>query len=82
MIDRKHWRKGYARQAIKAVIDWASSCCSVRRFFAAIHPDNDASRGLACKLGFIETNARRRDEIIYVIFVPSESPEPELRPQK
>lgn len=45
-------RRGFASEAIRALIDWASSEHGVTRFIASIEPDNVASMNLAHKFGF------------------------------
>jgi len=47
-----YWRQGFAKEASKAVIDFAFSKLSVEGLFAGHHPDNAASRLLLGKLGF------------------------------
>jgi RimJ/RimL family protein N-acetyltransferase len=45
-------RRGYAREAVVGLLDWAARRHGVRRFLAAIGPDNEASLRLALGLGF------------------------------
>jgi [ribosomal protein S5]-alanine N-acetyltransferase len=45
-------RRGYAREACEALMDWAHSAHRVDRFIVSIRPDNVASRALAAQFGF------------------------------
>jgi ribosomal-protein-alanine N-acetyltransferase len=45
-------RRGYAREAVVALMDWASSTGRVRAFRASIAPSNAASQALVASLGF------------------------------
>ena len=51
----RHRRRGYALEAVGALMRWASGRASIRRFLACIAADNRASQGLAEKLGFVMT---------------------------
>lgn len=55
-----HRRKGYAREATRALLDWAAGTGAVQVCMACIRPDNAASLGLAAELGF-RPAGRRRD---------------------
>ncbi|MCI0361650.1 MAG: GNAT family N-acetyltransferase [Planctomycetaceae bacterium] len=46
-------RRGYAREASLAVMDWAARVHGQRTFVVSISPDNVASQALAAQLGFI-----------------------------
>jgi RimJ/RimL family protein N-acetyltransferase len=50
-LDSAYRRQGYALEAVRGLFDWAAAR-GVRRFVASISPDNEASLGLAAKLGF------------------------------
>jgi RimJ/RimL family protein N-acetyltransferase len=50
------WRRGYAHEASRAVIDHAFDHLAARGLFAGHHPGNDASRRLLEKLGFRHTH--------------------------
>ena len=45
-------RRGFAREAIEALIQWACDRHQVRRFLLSISPENRPSQSLAAKLGF------------------------------
>ena len=46
---------GYAVEAVRAAVEWAIEVHGIRRFRAAIAPDNERSRSLILKLGFHQT---------------------------
>jgi [ribosomal protein S5]-alanine N-acetyltransferase len=52
-IDRKHWRQGYTKEAMLAVIDHAFTHEHFHRLEAHIDPRNVASLALAGSLGFV-----------------------------
>ena len=52
-LKEKHWGKGLAEEASRAVIDYAFDVLGVGMLFAGHHPDNIASSCLLKKLGFI-----------------------------
>lgn len=47
--------QGYAIEAVRAAIEWAIEAHGIRRFRAAVAPDNERSRNLIGKLGFRQT---------------------------
>jgi RimJ/RimL family protein N-acetyltransferase len=55
-------RHGYAREAVRAMFDWAAREHDVRRFIASVSPTNEASLGLVRSLGFEQTG-EQIDEI-------------------
>ena len=54
-------RKGYATEASAAVVNWISKQPGVATISATIPDDNDASKRLAGRLGFVRTNDTRRN---------------------
>ena len=46
-------RRGFAREAVVALMAWAVAHGEVRAFVASIAPGNAASRGLVASLGFV-----------------------------
>ena len=57
IIKKKHQRKGYAMEALLAVIDYVKEYFDISQMRAAIHPQNTASIRLIEKLGF-ESNGQ------------------------
>lgn len=50
------WRhRGYATEAARAALSWASADPRVRTLRASVSPDNEASRRLVASLGFVQT---------------------------
>ena len=55
-------RQGFAREAVRAMFDWASSEHGIRRFIASVSPTNAASLALIRGFGFEQTG-EQMDEI-------------------
>jgi [ribosomal protein S5]-alanine N-acetyltransferase len=55
-------RRGFAREAVRAMFDWAATEHGIRRFIASISPTNEASLALARGFGFVQTG-EQMDEI-------------------
>ncbi|AMC92437.1 acetyltransferase [Erysipelothrix larvae] len=53
---KKHWGKGYAFEAATAVIEYSFNRLKINELFAGHHPENEASRNLILKLGFLFIN--------------------------
>ncbi|MBN8807289.1 MAG: GNAT family N-acetyltransferase [Sphingomonas sp.] len=51
IIDRPHWRNGYALEAMRAAIDWGWSNTSAERIVAITSAVNDKSQQLMSRLG-------------------------------
>ncbi|MCC2318509.1 GNAT family N-acetyltransferase [Cellulomonas chengniuliangii] len=58
----RHRRRGYARAALRALLDRARREPSVRVVRATISPDNAASRSLVLQHGFVEVGEQWDDE--------------------
>ena len=54
------WGRGIAREATSLALDWAFDGLGLHRVDASIDPDNDASRVLLHRLGFV-TEGRQRE---------------------
>jgi len=54
-------RRGYAREAVEALISWAASQ-GVRRFVLSIRPDNAPSQAIAARLGFRKVDEHMDEE--------------------
>jgi RimJ/RimL family protein N-acetyltransferase len=60
--------KGYATEALEAVLAWARGNLAQREVSAIVDPDNQASLRVARKCGFVETGrARYRGDTIIVL---------------
>jgi len=51
-------RQGYAREAARAMLRWAQLDPAVRRFRAAVSPENEPSLRLVTELGFVEVGSQ------------------------
>ena len=61
-IEPEYRRRGYTREAVRAMFDWAATEHGIHRFIASIRPDNEASLGLARGFGFVQTGTHM-DEV-------------------
>lgn len=48
----KHWGKGYATEAARAVLDYGFTNLPIESIYALTHPDNVNSKKVLAKLGF------------------------------
>lgn len=60
LIHPDHWGKGYATEAMTAVIAHLFATHDMDRLVAEVDPRNTASLGLLAKLGFVETHREER----------------------
>lgn len=60
-IEPEYRRRGYTREAVRAMLDWAATEHRVHRFIASVRPDNDASLGLVRGFGFVQTGTQMDD---------------------
>jgi RimJ/RimL family protein N-acetyltransferase len=72
-IDPLHRRQGYARAALRALIERARREAGVTTFRATVSPDNTASRDLVLSEGLVEVGEQMDDEdgleVIYELTV-------------
>lgn len=61
-VEPDYRRRGLAREAARAMFDWASSTHGIHRFVASISPTNEPSLRLAAGFGFSQTGSQM-DEI-------------------
>jgi RimJ/RimL family protein N-acetyltransferase len=54
--------RGYATEAVVALIEWARGSRSIRAFVASVAPDNDPSLAIVRKLGFVQTGEQWDEE--------------------
>lgn len=54
LVFTRHRRRGYAIEAVRAVMEWAQATAAVRRFIVSVSPDNTPSLDLAARCGFIK----------------------------
>ena len=60
-VDPVYRRQGLAREAVRAMFDWAATTHGVRRFIASISPGNEPSLRLAKGFGFVQTGSQMDD---------------------
>lgn len=76
-------RRGFAREAVAALIAWAEHEHGVRRFVASIAPGNVASRALAARFGFLRVGTTLDDqggpEDVYVRTAGCDGPNEQAR---
>lgn len=60
-VDPVYRRRGLAREAARAMFDWAAATHGIRRFIASVSPGNAASLGLIAGFGFAQTGSQMDD---------------------
>lgn len=55
-------RRGFAREAVAALLDWAEREHGIQRFVVSIAPTNVASKALAARFGFVRVGATYDDD--------------------
>jgi RimJ/RimL family protein N-acetyltransferase len=72
-IDPRYRRQGYARAALRALLERARQEPAVTTFRATVSPDNTASRDLVLSEGLVEVGEQEDDEdgveIVYELAV-------------
>lgn len=51
LIDKTRWRQGFATEAARAIVRYSRECLGLTRLICLITPGNDASVGVASKIG-------------------------------
>jgi RimJ/RimL family protein N-acetyltransferase len=54
-VQASYRRRGFAREAVRAMLDWAATEHDIHRFIASISPTNEASLALTRAFGFVQT---------------------------
>jgi RimJ/RimL family protein N-acetyltransferase len=80
-IEPEYRRKGYTREAVRGMFDWAGAEHGVHRFIASVRPDNEASLGLVRGFGFVQTGTQMDDIdglelVLEARWPPREAPAP------
>jgi RimJ/RimL family protein N-acetyltransferase len=69
MVVSEHRRRGYAEEAVRALMAWAAAEQGIARFRASISPQNTPSLTLVRKLGFVQVGTQqheiRGEELIF-----------------
>lgn len=68
-IDEAHRGKGYATEAVRGVIKWASEQDGVRCVTAQTDEDNDASRKVLLNSGFVRSGRGDEGPLYKIVFV-------------
>jgi RimJ/RimL family protein N-acetyltransferase len=63
-LNRKHWRQGYMREALTALLDYAFDVMKLHRMEADVDPDNEPSIRALEKLGFRREGLMRERWIV------------------
>ncbi|QNO15856.1 GNAT family N-acetyltransferase [Alkalicella caledoniensis] len=63
-ITQKQWNKGYATEALKAIIDYGFNVMNLNRIEATITPGNNASIKVLEKLNFVQEGIVRERDLI------------------
>lgn len=79
-IEPEYRRRGYTREAVRAMFDWAAQQHGIHRFIASIRPDNEASLGLAAGFGFVQTGTQMDDVDGLELVLEAAWPRPEIEP--
>ena len=61
-VQERFRRQGFAREAVRAMLDWAAREHGIHRFIASISPTNEPSLALTRSFGFVQTG-EQMDEI-------------------
>jgi len=76
-VDPPYRRRGYARESVQALFDWAHQEHGITRFVASISPDNEPSLRLAAGYGFHKIGEQMDDiDGLEYIFETSWPPAP------
>jgi len=60
-VEPEYRRRGFARESVQAMFDWAAGVHGIRRFVASISPTNAPSLQLASGFGFVQTGSHIDD---------------------
>jgi RimJ/RimL family protein N-acetyltransferase len=69
---QRHWSRGYAAEAARAVVEYSRAALQLPRLTAICSPDNTSSVAVLEKLGFVFCNQRRlpnenHDVLVFVL---------------
>jgi RimJ/RimL family protein N-acetyltransferase len=72
-------RQGFAREAVRAMLDWAAAEHGIHRFVASISPANEASLELIRGFGFVQTGEQMDEidglELVFEVDWPARDPQ-------
>jgi RimJ/RimL family protein N-acetyltransferase len=61
-VESEHRRRGYATEAVEAMLAWARREHSIRCFVASVSPTNAPSLAIVREFGFVQTGSQWDDE--------------------
>lgn len=69
MIDEKHQRKGYGKEALKLAIDFVRTfpCGEAEYCYLSYEPENEVAKKLYASFGFVENGEMDEEEIVAVL---------------
>ena len=77
-VQAPYRRRGFAREAVRAMLDWAAEEHGIHRFIASISPTNEASLALTRGFGFVQTGEQMDDvdglELVFEADWPAGTP--------
>ena len=59
-LNRRHWRKGYATEGARAIVEWAMTMPAIWRVWATCDVENVASARVLEKVGLVREGTMRR----------------------
>ena len=63
-LARRYWGKGYATEAVRALVDYGFRVLNLHRVYATVHPENAASIRVLEKVGMV-LEGRLRENFVY-----------------
>ena len=72
-------RRGYAREAVAALLDWARSARGIRHFLASIAPGNEPSTRVVTSIGSVDAGQRWDDEDVLELVFELDAPRSSAR---
>jgi RimJ/RimL family protein N-acetyltransferase len=61
-VEAEYRRQGFAREAVRGMLDWAANEQGIHRFIASVRPDNEPSLAVVRSFGFVQTGTQM-DEV-------------------
>jgi ribosomal-protein-alanine N-acetyltransferase len=78
-VQERYRRQGFAREAVRAMLDWAAGEHGIHRFIASISPANEPSLALTRSFGFVRTGEQMDEidglELVFEADWPARDPE-------
>lgn len=71
-LKSRYWRQGYMSEALRCVLAWGFDTLELHSVMADINPDNEASRQLLLRMGFLKEGYHRENYHFRGEFLDSE----------